>query len=100
MEDVVDDLSETEARLSRRLRGEVNKLEARDVARRCRRPLLAKAINADKANLLRGQPIQIVETRDAASLIRKLEAAGIVDVAGPGVERRVVTDELLPGEAA
>jgi hypothetical protein len=46
----------------------------------------AKAINVDKSALLRGRPTQIVERRDAAELLRKLQATGVVALDLPAVD--------------
>ena len=60
-------------------REELPNLRASEAASAVRNIATSKAINVDKATLLRNRPTQIVEHRDASELIRKLEAVGVIE---------------------
>jgi len=61
-------------------------IEAKDLPKSLKFLTDAASTNVSTANLLRGRPTQIVETRNAEELVRKLSAAGIVDATAVEVE--------------
>ena len=60
---------------------DLSSLSPKDAAGAIRNLATAKAINVDKAQLMRGNPTQIVEKRDAGEILSKLKSRiGSVDV--------------------
>lgn len=66
-----------------------DRLEVKDIARLIQPVATSKAINVDKARLLRDRPTQIVEHRDVVAAIEKLERLGVWNpaTAGEGAAR-------------
>lgn len=63
---------------------ELDSLDARDRANMIRSVATARGISTDKAAGLHGRPTQVVEHRQAADIIRRLEHLGVIE--GTAVE--------------
>jgi hypothetical protein len=64
--------AEAEELLNERLIQEIPHLDKRDLAAAMKNATTSKAINMDKNLLMRGQPTQITEHRDAGALLARL----------------------------
>lgn len=83
-EDAANRAHEVETNLLERLA--TADIDDKDLAKSLKFVTDSKGTNIDKAALLRGRPTQITEHRDATSLIRKLQAQGVVTVEGTARE--------------
>jgi len=81
-EDAAMRLAEVETQLAERMSEESDNLKAGEVAGALRNVTVAKAVNVDKASLIRGRPTAITERRDASELLRSLASrfSGMVKV--------------------
>jgi hypothetical protein len=71
-EDLAHDYAEVERSTLLAFASKADTLEAKDAAGAVRNLATAKAINIDKAQLLRGQPTQIVERRSGEEILEQL----------------------------
>jgi hypothetical protein len=90
---------ELEAEIVEKLWDSLNDLKPAELANALRNVGVSKAINLDKAQLMRGKPTEIVERRDADQLIRTLQAAGVIHVDSDAEEIEEAQDDALPPAA-
>jgi hypothetical protein len=74
---------ELEDELRKKITEQKDEIPARDLPGALRNVSTSTGIHSDKARLLRGEPTQIVQSKDAAELQRALEAHGFVISLGP-----------------
>jgi hypothetical protein len=88
--------AEVEELMAERLRKEHGQIPPRDLAGAMRNTGVAKAVNVDKSQLLRGNPTQITENRDVDGILRKLAGAGLVNV--ESVDSTAIELDEPPGQ--
>ena len=71
-EDLALTESAIEEELALKLQAEMHEMKPSDVSTALRNMAVAKAVNIDKASLVRGRPTAITERRDASELLRSL----------------------------
>ena len=97
-EDVVEEMSAVEWELVKKMKDEAPDLQGKDVANALKSVSIAKGINTDKANVLRGQPAATVEHRiDMAAIDRLLREVGAVSATATGAVR-FEEDDVLDAE--
>jgi hypothetical protein len=69
-ERIVEDLGDLEDRLVQQMREQASELSPRDTAGALRNVSVSKAINIDKASLVRGRPTEISATADVTELLK------------------------------
>jgi hypothetical protein len=72
-ERIVDDLGELEAQLVEQMREQAPDLSPRDTASTLRNVTVAKAVNIDKASVIRGRPTEITGNLDVNELLRQFK---------------------------
>jgi hypothetical protein len=72
-ERIVQDLAELEAELVDQMREQVGDLAPRDTPGAIRNVSVAKAVNIDKASVIRGRPAEITGNLDVNELLRQFE---------------------------
>jgi hypothetical protein len=82
-ERIVQDLAELEAQLVDQLREQAGDLAPRDTAGAIRNVSVAKAVNIDKASVIRGRPTEIAAEADVTELLRALNSFGGVVKVNP-----------------
>lgn len=95
---IADAAVELNAKLLERLDKDADNLPIRDVAGAARNVATVGGIDRDKAAMLRGEPTEIVEHRDAGEILRQLQARGFkltadMDRAINGTATEVEDDE-------
>jgi hypothetical protein len=97
-EDLALAQADVEAKLLAKLEGDLDKLDARDLASSLRNVNVAKAVNIDKASLVRGKPTEIREDRSLTEVARALSKyASVVKVNGQVVDSTAVELPALAG---
>lgn len=86
-EDLALEQAEVEAVALEKLRQDLPSMDGRDVSNALRNLATSKAINIDKASVVRGRPTEIREDRTLVEVARSLnQYAGVVKVTGEVVE--------------
>lgn len=85
-EALVEAEAKVEWDLVKHLGGNIEELNPKDAAGAIRNMATARGINTDKRAVLRGQPTEIVEHRNADDLLRRLQSMGIIEPSKPTIE--------------
>jgi hypothetical protein len=91
-EDVVEGLTDVEWDLLEQMKEKADTLDGRDTANALKSVAIAKGINADKANVLRGMPTEAVEHKISFELVSKAIAQLEAMDRGETVEDAQVVD--------